>query len=161
MRSYDLTPLFRSTVGFDRLNRMLETARTLDEVPAYPPYNIEKLSDDDYRITMAVAGFAREDIDITVKQNSLVVSAKGKAQPQDGATFLHRGIATRSFERQFDLADHIEVVDASLVNGMLSIDLQRRIPEALKARSVDIRDGEASKVLDHKAETAKDGKKAA
>lgn len=143
MRNYDLTPLFRSTVGFDRLNRMLESALAVEDAPSYPPYNIEKLADDQYRISMAVAGFGRDDIDITVKQNSLVISGKGKPQGNAG-TYLHRGIANRSFERRFDLADHIEVVDASLADGMLNIQLQRRIPEALKARAVDIRLGRPS-----------------
>tara|TARA_X000000368_G_scaffold414577_1_gene404710 strand:+ start:11332 stop:11817 length:486 start_codon:yes stop_codon:yes gene_type:complete len=160
MRTYDLTPLFRSTVGFDRLNRLLESATALDETPSYPPYNIEKLSDDDYRITMAVAGFSRDDIDITVKQNSLLITGKGQSKDKaEGVTFLHRGIATRSFERRFDLADHIEVTDAALTDGMLTIGLKRRVPEALKPRSIEIRDGEAdqsaAKTIEH------NGKKAA
>ncbi len=158
MRNYDLTPLFRSTVGFDRLNRLLETAMTVDETPAYPPYNIEKLSDDDYRITMAVAGFDRDDIEMVVKQNTLTVTGKGKGKDED-VTYLHRGIATRSFERRFDLAEHIEVKDASLTNGMLTVELQRRVPEALKPRTIEIRDLEAKPALEHEGKAT--SKKAA
>ncbi|MEO0393847.1 MAG: Hsp20 family protein [Pseudomonadota bacterium] len=155
MRNYDLTPLFRSTVGFDRLNRLLEAASTVDEAPAYPPYNIEKLSDDDYRITMAVAGFGRDDIDMVVKQNTLTVTGKGKNKAKDdGVTYLHRGIATRSFERRFDLAEHIEVKDATLTDGMLTVELQRRVPEALKPRTIEIRDLEAGKTIDHDSKKA-------
>ncbi|MEM6902620.1 MAG: Hsp20 family protein [Pseudomonadota bacterium] len=151
MRTYDLTPLFRSTVGFDRLNRMLESAAGLDDAPSYPPYNIERLGENDYRITMAVAGFGRDDIDITVKEHSLTVTGKGQ-NPATGedVTYLHRGIATRSFERRFDLAEHIEVVDADLTDGMLNITLQRVVPEALKPRSIEIKTDSTQRVLDNK-----------
>ncbi|MBV6633360.1 MAG: Hsp20 family protein [Alphaproteobacteria bacterium] len=157
MRTYDLSPLFRSTVGFDRLNRMLESAAGLDEAPSYPPYNIERLGENDYRITMAVAGFGRDDIDITVKEHSLTVTGKGKnTGNSDGVTYLHRGIANRSFERRFDLAEHIEVVDADLTDGMLNITLQRVVPEALKPRTIEIKTDTPQKVLDNDG-----GKKAA
>jgi molecular chaperone IbpA len=138
MRSFDLTPLFRSTVGFDRLAAMLDTAGRLDEQAfSYPPYNIEKLNDDEYRITMAVAGFGENDLDVTVKDRSLVITGKGN-QEQNVGQFLHRGVAGRSFERRFELADHIQVKGANLVNGLLHIDLQRVVPEALKPRTIAI-----------------------
>ena len=139
MRQYDLSPLFRSTVGFDRMTRLLETALAPEESPSYPPYNIEKLNETNYRITMAVAGFGREDIEIVVKENTLTI--KGKGQPQDETSqFLHRGIAARSFERRFQLADHIEVKSAELRHGLLTITLERRLPEALKPRVIEITD---------------------
>lgn len=143
MRNYDLTPLLRATVGFDRMFNMLDTATRLDEgAPSYPPYNIEKVGEDSYHIVMAVAGFAEADLDVTAKENSLVVTGKkGKAsETRDPATerFLHRGIATRAFERRFDLADHIRVTGARLENGLLHIELLRELPEAMKPRSIAI-----------------------
>ncbi len=138
MRTYDLTPLLRSTIGFDRFNWLLEAGTKLDENALnYPPYNIEKTGEDDYRITMAVAGFSAEDIDVTAKENTLVIS--GQALPErEGATYLHRGVAGRAFERRFELADTIKVVGASLENGLLHVDLVREIPEALKPRRIAI-----------------------
>ncbi|MDG5494252.1 Hsp20 family protein [Niveispirillum sp. SYP-B3756] len=137
MRSYDLSPLFRSTVGFDRVTRLLEAAMNgEDNGSAYPPYNIEKLGDDNYRISMAVAGFAIDDIDITAHPNLLIV--QGKAKEQEGGTFLHRGIAGRAFERRFQLADHIRVTEANLENGLLHISLVREVPETLKPRTIPI-----------------------
>lgn len=137
MRSYDLSPLFRSTVGFDRFSRLFETALNADEAAnAYPPYNIEKLGDDAYRITMAVAGFGPEDIEITAQPNALVVT--GKARKDEGGQFLYRGIAGRAFERRFQLADFIKVSGASLVNGLLHVELAREIPEAMKPRTIRI-----------------------
>jgi molecular chaperone IbpA len=137
MRTFDLTPLFRSTVGFDRLAAMLDSAGRLDDQAfSYPPYNIEKLSDDEYRITMAVAGFGDKDLNVTVEDRSLVVAGKG-SQEHTGQ-FLHRGVAGRSFERRFELADHIQVKGANLVNGLLHIDLERVVPEALKPRTIAI-----------------------
>jgi molecular chaperone IbpA len=136
MRTYDLSPLFRSSIGFDRVSRLLEASQAADPV-TYPPYNIEKLGENAYRITMAVAGFGEGDVDITVENNTLTV--KGKAQPEpEGAQYLHRGIAGRAFERRFQLADHVEVETARLVNGLLHIELARRIPEALKPRKIEI-----------------------
>lgn len=137
MRTYDLSPLFRSTVGFDRLSRLLEGAMSGDEAASYPPYNIEKLGEDAYRITMAVAGFGQEDLDITAHQNSLVVTGKARKEP-DSAQFLYRGIAGRAFERRFQLADFIRVSGASLTNGLLHIDLTRVVPEAMKPRTIQI-----------------------
>jgi molecular chaperone IbpA len=138
MRTYDLSPLFRSTVGFDHLTRMLEGAGRLDEqAVAYPPYNIEKLDEDHYRITMAVAGFAESDLDITTQGRSLVIS--GRARKEEAtAEYLHRGIAGRSFERRFELADTIKVNGASLLNGLLHVDLVREVPEAMKPRTIAI-----------------------
>ena len=138
MRTYDLTPLLRSTIGFDRFNWLLEAGAKLDEnALSYPPYNIEKTGEDDYRITMAVAGFSAEDIDVTAKENTLVIS--GKALPErEGAIYLHRGVAGRAFERRFELADTIKVVGANLENGLLHVDLVREIPEALKPRRIAI-----------------------
>jgi molecular chaperone IbpA len=146
MRTYDLSPLFRSTVGFDRVTRLLETALNgEDNGSAYPPYNIEKLGDDQYRITMAVAGFSIDDIEITAHPNLLIV--QGKAKEQEGGTFLHRGIAGRAFERRFQLADHIRVTDASLENGLLHIALVREVPEILKPRSIPISANNARKAV--------------
>ncbi|WP_448206833.1 Hsp20 family protein [Azospirillum sp. sgz302134] len=138
MRTYDLSPLFRSTVGFDRLSRLLESAMTGEEGAAsYPPYNIEKTGDDAYRITMAVAGFGPEDLEITAQQNSLVVTGKAKKEQETGQ-FLYRGIAGRAFERRFQLADFIKVSNANLLNGLLHIDLVREVPEAMKPRTIKI-----------------------
>ncbi|HYD71004.1 Hsp20 family protein [Azospirillum sp.] len=137
MRTYDLSPLFRSTVGFDRLTRLLEAATNGEEAASYPPYNIEKLGEDAYRITMAVAGFGPEDLEITAQQNSLVVMGKAKKE-QEAGQFLYRGIAGRAFERRFQLADFIKVSGASLLNGLLHIDLVREIPETMKPRTIKI-----------------------
>lgn len=141
MRSYDLSPLFRSTVGFDRMTRLLETAlKADDQAHAYPPYNIEKVSDDAYRITMAVAGFGPEDIEVTSQEQSIVIAGKARKE-QESAQFLYRGIAGRAFERRFQLADHIKVTGASLENGLLHVDLVREIPEAMKPRTIRIETG--------------------
>lgn len=147
MRHADFSPLMRATVGFDRLVNLLDASARVDEgALSYPPYNIEKTGDDDYRITMAVAGFGEDDLDVTVKENSLVIkAAKAKSEEAKEATYLHRGIATRSFERRFELADHIQVTGARLENGMLSIELTREVPEALKPRSIKIDRIEAKK----------------
>jgi len=143
MPTFDFTPLFRTAVGFDRMSQLADRAMRMDEqASAYPPYNIEKLSEDDYRITMAVAGFTEADLDITVHEHALIIKAKKeKADEQAAAntTYLHRGIATRSFERRFQLADHIHVTDAKLENGLLHIDLLREVPEALKPRKIEIK----------------------
>lgn len=147
MHSYDFTPLFRSTIGFDRLSRLMDaTLQANGADAAYPPYNIEKIGEDSYRITLAVAGFGKDDIEITVTEDTLVV--KGGFMDRDNeATYLHRGIAGRAFERRFDLADHIWAKDADLVNGLLQIDLVREVPEALKPRTIEIRNGRGSNLL--------------
>ncbi len=144
MRSYDLSPLFRSTVGFDRMNRLIDTAFNT-EVPSYPPYNIEKLGDDDYRVTMAVAGFGTGDLEITQKDNALFIKGDAKGDGDgDGVKYLHRGIAARAFERRFALAEHVNVVSADLENGILVVDLKREVPEALKPRKIAIAAGRAA-----------------
>ncbi len=139
VNTFDFSPLFRSTVGFDRLSRMLETGMLNEQENSYPPYNIAKLSEDQYRITMAVAGFAEDELDITAKENQLLVQGKTKERDdQQGVTYLHRGIAARTFERRFQLADHIKVSGASLENGLLTVTLVREIPEDMKPRKIQI-----------------------
>lgn len=141
MRTFDLAPLYRSTVGFDQLANMMDRVLSNDVAqPSYPPYNIEKTADDAYRISLAVAGFSADDLSIEVKQNALIVTAK-KGEEASDKTFLHRGIATRAFERRFHLADHVRVTGASHEDGMLHIDLEREIPEALKPRRIEISSG--------------------
>ena len=137
MNALDLSPLFRGAIGFDRLARLMDTARAAADAPSYPPYNIEKAGEDRYILTMAVAGFGPDDIDITAQENVLTVTGKAP-QPEDGRRFLYRGIAGRAFERRFVLADHIEVVGADLQNGLLNVALERRVPEALKPRRIAI-----------------------
>lgn len=154
MRTFDFSPLFRSTVGFDRVTRLLDSALQQDEGVTYPPYNIEKLGDDQYRITMAVAGFGEEDIEIVSSENSLTVRGKARAPGNDTPSFLYRGIAGRAFERRFQLADYIQVKGASLMNGLLHIDLVREVPEALKPRTIAVTSGaprQAPQALDQKA----------
>jgi molecular chaperone IbpA len=152
MDRFDFSPLFRSTIGFDRLARLVDSATRVDSGAAsYPPYNIEKTGEDSYRLTMAVAGFSQDELDITVHEGTLIVT--GKAQNADGnGRYLHRGIARRAFERRFSLADHIKVSGASLDNGLLHVDLVREIPEAMKPRTVKIAGGEPTRpqVTEHK-----------
>jgi molecular chaperone IbpA len=138
VRQFDLTPLFRSSIGFDHMMQLIDSAMsTNDSSSAYPPYNIEKLNDDTYRIVMAVAGFGDKDLSVVVQDNSLII--EGKAQSQEGEIeYLYRGIAGRAFERHFQLADFIKIGEAKLENGLLSIDLQREIPEAKKPRNIKI-----------------------
>ncbi len=138
MERFDFAPLFRSTIGFDRLARMVDTATRVDNSAlSYPPYNIEKTAEDSYRLTMAVAGFARDELDITVHENTLIVTGKAQQEDESGR-YLHRGIARRAFERRFSLADHLKVTGASLDNGLLHVDLVREVPEAMKPRTVAI-----------------------
>ena len=135
----DFSPLFRSMIGFDRLAQMLDDQATPN---AYPPYNIEKTGEDAYQISMAVAGFAQDDLDITVENGTLIVRGKKQEDQRDeGKAYLHRGIATRAFEQRFQLADHVEVKDARIENGMLSVDLVREIPERLKPRKIAVKQG--------------------
>jgi molecular chaperone IbpA len=140
MRHLDLSPLYRSTVGFDRFGSMLDQLLAGDtSAPGYPPYNIEKTDEDAYRISLAVAGFGEDDLNIEVKNHSLTITAKKRETAEDKAkTFLYRGIAERGFERRFQLADHMKVTDAALENGLLHIDLVREVPEALKPRTIAI-----------------------
>ena len=138
MRSYDFAPLYRSTVGFDQIANMMDRVLSNDgATPSYPPYNIEKTADDAYRISIAVAGFSDNDLSVEVREKSLIVSAR-KADETEEKTYLHRGIATRAFERRFQLADHVKVTGAVNVNGILEIDLVREVPEALKPRLIKI-----------------------
>jgi molecular chaperone IbpA len=158
MRTYDLSPLFRTSVGFDRLARMLDTVGQ-DTAPSYPPYNIEKLNDDTYRITMAVAGFSEDDLDVTVQENTLTIAGRiseteaGEAE-QPESQYLHRGIAARAFERRFNLADHIKISDAVLQNGLLHVSLKREVPEAAKPRQISINGKNNAKAIEGKTETA-------
>jgi len=143
MRGLDFTPYRRSTVGFDRLFDYLENVSRAEQ-DNYPPFDIEKLSDDSYRITLAVAGFKREDIDITAQQNMLIITGRRADSRNRDGNFLHVGIATRAFERRFELADFVRVTSAELRDGLLSIELVREIPEAMKPRRIDIGSGEAT-----------------
>ncbi len=146
MRTIDFSPLFRHSVGFDRMQRLLvSAARVESSANTYPPYNIEHVGEDGYRISLAVAGFGEKDLDVTVTENTLVVSGKPKEDAEDTA-YLHRGIAGRAFERRFELADHIKVLGGSLVNGMLNIDLQREIPEEMKPRKIVIETKDAKRI---------------
>ena len=139
MRTFDFAPLYRSTVGFDQIANMMDRVLSNDgAAPSYPPYNIEKLDNDSYRISIAVAGFSDADLSVDVRDKSLIVSAR-KADEDEGKTYLHRGIATRAFERRFALADHVQVTGANHVDGMLHIDLERQVPEALKPRQIEIK----------------------
>ncbi|SNT74756.1 Hsp20 family protein [Paracoccus seriniphilus] len=138
MRNFDLTPLYRASVGFDRLADVVDRAMTADlAAPTYPPYNIEKTGEDSYRISIAVAGFSADDLTVEMRDGAVVVSAR-KAEEDENRTYLHRGIATRAFERKFTLADHVRVEGASHSDGMLHIDLIREVPEALKPRRIEI-----------------------
>lgn len=138
MRSFDFAPLYRATVGFDQIADLMDRVLTTEGTqPTYPPYNIEKLEDDSYRISVAVAGFSDADLSVEVRQNALIVSAR-KSDEEAERTYLHRGIATRAFERRFHLADHVHVTGATHVDGMLNIDLVREVPETLKPRQIEI-----------------------
>lgn len=134
--TFDFAPLFRSTIGFDRLFDLLDEAAGFDPADSYPPYNIAKIGDDAYRITMAVAGFAPDELTVTAQQNLLVVA--GRKQDSDSAHYLHRGIATRAFERRFELADHVEVKGARLENGLLTVELMHELPEEKRPRRIEI-----------------------
>lgn len=138
MRTFDFAPLYRATVGFDQIADLMDRVLTNEGTqPSYPPYNIEKLEDDAYRISVAVAGFSDQDLSVEVRENALIISAR-KAEENPDRPYLHRGIATRAFERRFHLADHVHVTGASHVDGMLHIDLVREVPEALKPRQISI-----------------------
>lgn len=137
MRTYDLSPLYRTAIGFDRLAQLFDDAMRTDAQPGYPPYNVELVAEDQYRITMAVAGFDRSEIQIETERDTLKIL--GRKQKEEGKrTYLHRGIAARDFEQRFQLADHVKVVGARLDNGLLNIELVREIPEALKPRRIEI-----------------------
>ncbi|MCK5910996.1 MAG: Hsp20 family protein [Caulobacter sp.] len=147
MRTIDLSPLYRSLVGFDRLAAQLDAAARTEASSGYPPYNIERTGENDYRIEIAVAGFKPEELNVEVKENLLTVTGR-KAANDDAKQYLHRGLAERNFERKFQLTDYLVVVDADLSNGLLSIALKRELPEALKPRTVEIKTTSASTLIE-------------
>lgn len=158
--NFDLTPLFRTSIGFDRMAQLLDQANRIDQTPSYPPYNIEHLDENNYRITLALAGFSEQDLDITSEQNTLTVSGKIESGTDEkDKNFIHRGIATRSFERRFQLADHVRVKGANMDNGLLHIELEREIPEAMKPRSIEISNGRGRQTIEQKPQAVKDDKK--
>lgn len=165
MTTFDFSPLYRTSVGFDRLASLMSSATRQDQGNSYPPYNIRTTSEDHYQITMAVAGFADADLDITTEHNRLVITGNRADESEEKGEYLHRGIATRSFERRFNLADHVKVVAASLENGLLHIDLERELPEAMKPRTIKIGTSSTrlldSEKLSTKKQTAKAEDKAA
>ncbi|MGF7162094.1 molecular chaperone IbpA [Rhodoligotrophos appendicifer] len=152
---YDLTPLYRSTIGFDRFGSLLESLGHLDGGNGYPPYNIERLGTDQYRISMAVAGFKPEELNVEVKESAVTISGRRNEKPAQAGSVLHQGIASRSFERRFQLADFVKVTGASLENGLLHVELTREIPEAAKPRTIAIENKAASspepKTIEQKA----------
>jgi molecular chaperone IbpA len=149
MRTFDLAPLYRSTVGFDRLFSMLDG---FEAAPGYPPYNIERTGENDYRITVAVAGFGENELSIEVKENTLTIKGEKQVKEEKDGEVLYQGIAARAFERVFQLADHVQVKNAALENGLLHVDLVREIPEAKKPRQIPIGNGKAKpQVIDTKA----------
>jgi len=151
MTTYDLSPLYRTAIGFDRLADMLTSASRVDS-NGYPPYNIESLGEDRYRITMAVAGFSQDELDIQTERNTLTIAGgKQDEESSEDGEFLYRGIATRSFERRFQLADHVEVAAAQLENGLLHIELKRELPEQMKPRKIEIGSG-TSRMIEGKRE---------
>jgi molecular chaperone IbpA len=154
MTTFDFAPLFRTAIGFDRLARLMDTAASTAEAPSYPPYNIEKTGEDTYRLTMAVAGFRPDELDMVVKDNTLVVSGKVANDGQKGEV-LYRGIAGRAFERRFVLADHIVVDGADLQNGLLHVGLKRVVPEALKPRRITIGAGVPTAIANDAQDAAK------
>lgn len=151
MRTIDFSPLFRHSVGFDRMQRLLDAAAQTDSGNGYPPYNIEQLGESGYQVTLAVAGFGESDLDITLTDRTLVVSGKMNDEGADQRTFLHRGIAGRAFERRFELADHIQVKGAKLENGLLHIELERVVPESEKPKKIDILNATGAKAIEQKA----------
>ncbi len=150
MRTFDLSPLFRSTVGFDRISRVFDNAFQQDATTSYPPYNIVKTSDDSYLISMAVAGFGEDDLEIVANENTLTVKGNARKDEGEETSYLYRGIAGRAFERRFQLADYVKVTGARLENGLLHIELAREVPEALKPRTIEIA-GSANKQLEAQA----------
>ena len=149
MKTFDATPLFRSSVGFDRMMDLFESVNRLDQAaPPYPPYNIEKTGEYEYRISLAVAGFSESDLDVEARENALTVSGRQGKEEEKERHFLHRGIAARAFERTFRLADHVRAVGASVENGLLHIELVRDVPEAMKPRRIPIGGGTRSQVIE-------------
>ena len=149
MRTFDLAPLYRSTVGFDRLFSMMDA---FDSAPGYPPYNIERTGENDYRITVAVAGFGENELSVEAKENTLTIKGEKQAKDEKDGEVLYQGIAARAFERSFQLADYVQVKGASLENGLLHVDLVRELPEAMKPRAIPITSS-SSKLLEVKPTT--------
>lgn len=147
MRPFDLTPLYKTSVGFDHLASMLDSLGNDSPGNGYPPYNIERIDENDYRISMAVAGFGDDDLNIVVEKNTLTITGEKRAEEPEG-DFLHRGIAARSFERLFNLADHVEVKSAELENGLLHITLIREIPEAMKPKTIAINNASPARKIE-------------
>ena len=147
MRQFDFSPLYRATVGFDQIADMFDRVLTSDiQTSSYPPYNIEKIDEDAYRISLAVAGFSEADLNVEVKEYSLIISAR--KSEEEKKSYLHRGIATRSFDRRFQLADHVHVTGANQSNGMLHIELKREVPEALKPRKIHISGSSSNQTIE-------------
>ncbi len=154
MRQFDLAPLYRNTVGFDRLFSMLDQLVGVDSTPSYPPYNIERTGENAYRISVAVAGFTPEDLSIEVKENTLTIKGEKKVSDERNSEVLYQGIAARSFERRFQLADGVQVTGAALENGLLHVELVREIPEAKKPRRIEIAGGARATLLEGEAKKA-------
>jgi molecular chaperone IbpA len=150
MRTFDFSPLYRTAIGFDRLAEIFDDDQRSDLQTSYPPYNIELIAEDKYRITMAVAGFERSELEVEIERDTLKIAGR-KNKDETKRTYLHRGIAARDFEHRFQLADHLKVVSAELVNGLLGVELVREIPEAMKPRKITIGGGENVQLLDRKA----------
>ena len=161
MNRFDFTPYRRNTVGFDRLFELLETTGRSAQNENYPPFNIERTGENDYKVTVAVAGFKMDEIDIIAQQNLLIVTGSKQAEGNDNRDFLHMGIASRNFERRFQLADHIHVTDAEMADGLLIISLVREVPEALKPRKIEIGAKTAATVIEHEDAPKKKGPRAA
>ncbi|MEP7349023.1 MAG: Hsp20 family protein [Sphingorhabdus sp.] len=161
MHRFDSTPFRRNTVGFDRLFELLENSGRTTQNENYPPFNIERTGENEYQVTVAVAGFKPEEIEITAQQNVLIVAGSKDADSNDNRDFLHMGIANRNFERRFQLADHIQVTAADLADGLLTIALVREVPEALKPRKIAIGGQTSPTVIEHDGESQKKGSKAA
>jgi molecular chaperone IbpA len=151
MTQFDFSPLFRSTIGFERLSRLIDESLRGVDAPSYPPYNIEKTGADAYRIVMAVAGFAEQELELTQQENQLLIVGRKNEAPANAAAYLHRGIAARAFERRFQLDDFIRVTGARLENGLLHVDLVREVPEAMKPRRIQVSAGAPSAALEAKA----------
>ena len=158
MRNFDLAPLYRATVGFDRLADLMDRSLATEQGQTYPPYNIERTGENGWRITVAVAGFGESELGVEMRENALIITGRKEAEEGE-RTFLHRGIATRAFERRFHLAEHVRATGAAVTNGMLNVELVREVPEALKPRRIEITSGDAKgQTVDSKAveaETAK------
>lgn len=155
MRQFDLTPLYRSTVGFDRLFSMLDNAASVNQGQTYPPYNIERIGENEYRITMAVAGFTESELNVEVKESTLTVTGQKAESEGENENVLYRGIASRAFERRFQLADHVQVTGASLDHGLLHVSLKREVPEAMRPRTIAIESGKPEPSVDGRADEQK------